>query len=58
MKLPASKLDVKTMSVLLGAGRAGLGLGYMFAPNLTTRAHGQRSRTPGSETDQQDVRCP
>ena len=50
MKLPTSRLDVKTMSVLLGAGRAGLGLGYMFAPNLTAQGLiGSEAGLPGAK---------
>jgi hypothetical protein len=37
VQLPAPKIDVTTLSVLIGAGRAGLGLGYMFAPTITAR---------------------
>lgn len=49
MKLPASRVNVKTMSILLGAGRAALGVGYMFAPTLTSRSViGDEAELPGS----------
>jgi hypothetical protein len=50
MKLPASKIDVKTMAILLGAGRAGLGLGYMFAPKITAQGViGTEAALPGAK---------
>ncbi|MBA4025922.1 MAG: hypothetical protein C0482_26545 [Gordonia sp.] len=50
MKLPASKIDVKTMAILLGAGRAGLGLGYMFAPKTTAQGViGTEAALPGAK---------
>jgi hypothetical protein len=49
VQLAAPKIDVTTLSVLIGAGRAGLGLGYMFAPTTTARGLiGDEAAQPGT----------
>jgi hypothetical protein len=49
VQLPSPHIDVKTLSMLIGAGRAGLGLGYMFAPTTTARGLiGAEAALPGT----------